>query len=86
MKSIYEKYKGKEIKNNLYSGIVVGYNEDKLILAVEGNPVPSFKKLDKDAYVEDYYRADNNRFCYSDERSIEKYLGITGVYEEGRVA
>jgi len=80
MKAVYEKYCGKEIKTGNYSGQVAGYSEDKVILAVEGNPIPSFKRLDKDSWVEDQWRAGNHRFVYSDESAIERYLGVKGMY------
>lgn len=80
MKKVYENYSGKEIKTSSYQGVVAGYSEDKVILAVEGNPIPSFKRLDKDSWVEDQWRSGNHRFVYSDEAAIEKYLGVKGIY------
>lgn len=82
MKRIYDLFAGKEIQTETYTGIVCGYSSDKIILAVDGNPKPSFKRLDKDSWVADYWRTGNHRFIYSNEANIEKYLGIRGVYEK----
>lgn len=75
MKILYEKYKGKIING----GIIVGYSEDKLLLAVQGNPMPSFKRLDRDTYIDEEYKTGTHRFVYCDESTVEKFLGVRGV-------
>lgn len=68
MERIYEKYKGKKINN----GVVCGYNETHILLAVEDNPTASFKRLYKGTFVEDKYKDKAFRYIYCDERTIEK--------------
>lgn len=74
MKPVYELYKGKEIKANNYSGIIVGYNQEYIILATRDTPTAAFKKLDKTSYVDPEYKHEMWNYVYGSESYIEKYL------------
>lgn len=77
MKSVFEKFKGLIVENPGYSGVVCGYTDSHIILAVETkNPIKFFRTLKKDFYVEEEFKDPKYRYVFEDERTIEKQYNI----------
>lgn len=77
MQKIFEKLKGQQLSYPQYTGVVCGYSSNMLILATMDKPECAFKKVNKDSYVEDYYRGEDFRYVYADERNFN--YGKKGV-------
>lgn len=77
MKSVFEKFKGLTIVNPGYAGVVCGYTDCHIILAVETkNSVKFFRTLKKDFYVEEEFKDPKYRYIFEDESTIEKQFNI----------
>ncbi len=73
MQIIYEKLKGKKVKTQWYIGIVCGYTENRLILALTSNPPCSFRAIEKgERYIEKKYRDKSFRYVFADEKDVYK--------------
>ena len=72
MEVVYKKLKGKELKYPLYSGVIVGYTSNKLILATTDKTDKSFRKFDKKdtPYIEELYKDSRFRYVWCDERDV----------------
>ena len=73
MEIVYNKYKGMEIVHKNYKGILCGYNDEHFILAVEGNPNLSFRKLPKTSVIDlEQYKDVKYRYIYENESELIK--------------
>lgn len=76
METLYKKYKGVEIVHPNYKGVVCGYDDSRIILAVETTNDKDifFRRLRKDdnVFIDDKYKDHKYRYVYEDEREIIK--------------
>lgn len=73
MERIYKKLKGKKVKYPDCEGIVCGYTENRLVMAVEGSPNASFRRFDKGGgFVEEEYKDARFRYLYTNEVDVYK--------------
>ena len=76
MERLFNQYKEKVVTHPNYSGIVCGYDDSRLILAVETHDDKGifFRRLTKhdNAFILDEYRDSKYRYVYEDEREIIK--------------
>lgn len=70
MKSLFEKYKHKEITTPYYSGKLAGFSHDKLIIATTDKPQCSFRRLDEDSFIAEEYKDVSFRYVYCNESSL----------------
>lgn len=77
MDKVYQKYRLKEVTNNGYTGTLVGFSEDRFLLAAEEKDAPSysFRRLDKGSFVEEEYRDKRFRYWYVNENLLDKLFG-----------
>lgn len=77
MQRIYEKYKLKEVTNNGYTGTLVGFSEDRFLLAANEKDAPSysFRRLDKGSFVEEAYKERPYKYWYLNEATLDKLFG-----------
>lgn len=73
METLYNKYKFKTFKHqDGVEGKIVGFCENNLIGACENcNPIYSFRRLDKNTYIDENYRDNNWRYFYVSEKTAE---------------
>lgn len=74
MKILYDKYKFKSVKypNNI-EGLIVGYSDNNLIATCETcNPSYSFRRLDKNTFIDEKYRDSKYRYFYVTESTMLK--------------
>lgn len=73
MKKVYSLYKGKTIEYpDGVKGLIVGFCDNNLIGACECNPTYSFRRLDKNTFIEEEYKSNKYRYFYVLESVIEK--------------
>lgn len=73
MEIVYNKFKGMEIVHKNYKGILCGYNDEHFILAVEGNPSLSFRKLPRTSVIDlEQYKDVKYRYIYENESELIK--------------
>lgn len=74
MELIYNKFKEKVVTfPDGISGVVCGYVEDNLLLALTDKPIYSFRKFPKGLhFVADGYKGNEYRYCYCGEKDAEK--------------
>jgi hypothetical protein len=73
MERVYNQFKGMEIVHKNYKGILCGYNDEHFILAVEGNPNLSFRKLPRTSVIElEQYKDVKYRYIYENESELIK--------------
>ena len=70
MKKLYNFYKESLVKTPNYNGVVCGYNDVHLILAVTNSPMCSFTKLDKFSVVNKKYKTKKFKYVYADEAEL----------------
>lgn len=74
MEIIYNKYRGKKVEypGNV-EGIIVGYCDNNLIVGCDScHPSYSFRRLDKDTFIEDEYKESKYRYFYCTEATMIK--------------
>lgn len=77
MKSVFDRFKGLKVENPGYTGIVCGYTDCHIILAVETKIQGKFfRTLKKDFYVEEEFKDPKYRYIFEDESTIEKQFNI----------
>jgi hypothetical protein len=78
MESLFNLYKEFVVVHTNYTGIVCGYDDSRLILAVETTDDKSifFKRLRKDdnVFIMDKYKDNKYRYVYENESEIIKQL------------
>lgn len=75
MKNAYEKLKGLKIIQGDVESLVVGFNCDKLICATEQKPHYSFRRLEKDSFIEEIYKDPKYVYHYCNESFVEQQNG-----------
>jgi hypothetical protein len=74
MRRLFDQYKNTVVSHANYSGVVCGYDDSRLILAVETNNDKGifFRRLTKhdNAFILDEYRDAKYRYVYEDEGTI----------------
>lgn len=72
MKKIFEQYKNMRIVHDKYTGVVCGYNDSHIILAVETKDDKNFwRKLENPVIMEEYKDV-KYRYIFEDERELIK--------------
>lgn len=73
MKTLYEKYKFRTFTHqDNVEGIIVGYCNNALIGACENcAPIYSFRRLDKNTYIDENYKDSRFRYFYCSENTAE---------------
>ncbi len=73
MERIYNEFKGTPVVYPKYTGIVCGFTDSHLILAVETKETSGFfRVLKKDFFVEEPFKEAKFRYVFEDERVVEK--------------
>ena len=73
MERVFKEYDGLIITHKKYKGVLCGYNEEHFIIAVEGNPDISFRKLPKSSVIpNEEYKTSKYRYIYENESEIIK--------------
>jgi hypothetical protein len=74
MRRLFDQYKNTVVTHPNYSGVVCGYDDSRLILAVETNNDKGifFRRLTKydNAFILDEYKDAKYRYVYEDEGTI----------------
>lgn len=71
MERVFNKYKNTLVVHPKYQGVVCGYNESHLILAVETTSKDFFRKL-QSPYIMEEYKDVKYRYVLEDEREVIK--------------
>lgn len=76
MEMVYNKFKGRVVTfPDGISGIICGYVEDNLLLALTEKPIYSFRQFSKGFhFVADEYKGKEYRYCYCGEKEAEKSI------------
>jgi len=78
MERLFNQYKNTVVTHPNYSGVVCGYDDSRLILAVETHNDKGifFRRLRKDdnAFILDEYKDHKYRYVYEDEGEILKQI------------
>lgn len=74
LENLYNKYKELIVAYEDCCPIICGYNGSHLIGAVKGKPISSFRKLNRNTYIEETYKDTAWRYCYVDESTILKQI------------
>jgi hypothetical protein len=78
MERLFNQYKNTVVTHPNYSGVVCGYDDSRLILAVETHNDKGifFRRLRKDdnAFILDEYKDAKYRYVYEDEGEILKQI------------
>lgn len=78
MRRLFDQYEKTIVVHPNYSGVVCGYDDSRLILAVETNNDKGifFRRLTKydNAFILDEYRDSKYRYVYEDESTILKQI------------
>ncbi|HSE99759.1 MAG TPA: hypothetical protein VLA48_02595 [Nitrososphaeraceae archaeon] len=75
MKILYDKYRKKSVKyEGGIEGIIVGFCDNNLIATCEEgcNPSYSFRRLDKNTFIDEKYRDSKYRYFYVTESTMLK--------------
>lgn len=74
MEVIYNKFKDKTVTfSDGISGVVCGYVEDNLLLALKDKPRYAFRVFPKgNHFVAEEYKGKEYRYCYCTEKDAEK--------------
>lgn len=72
MEIVYKKYSGKQVKYpGEVEGIIVGYCDNNLIAACDScHPTYSFRRLDKNTYIDENYKESKWRYFYVNESTM----------------
>lgn len=74
MQNTYELYKGQTITYPDCELTIVGYNDDHLIGATKLKPLASFRKINKNTYIEEPFKDASYRYVYIDENTVLKQI------------
>jgi hypothetical protein len=73
MERVFNQFKGLKIVHKNYQGVLCGYNDEHFILAVEGNPALSFRKLPRTSVIAlEEYKDVKYRYIYENESELIK--------------
>ena len=79
MEKFYNTHKNVKINRGDYTGIVCGYKPNMVILAVEDYGAikdRTWRRLDKDTYIDSQYKDAKYRYIYEDADYILKQLNL----------
>jgi len=71
MEKIFNKYKNMLVVHPTYQGVVCGYNDTHIILAVESTSKDFSRKL-QNPYIMEEYKDTKYRYVFEDERELIK--------------
>ena len=71
MEKVFEKYKNMQIVHDNYKGVVCGYNDSHIILAVESTNKDFSRKL-QNPYIMEEYKDVKYRYVFEDEKELIK--------------
>ena len=73
MEKVFNQFKGLNVVHKNYQGVLCGYNDEHFILAVEGNPPLSFRKLPRTSVIPmEEYKDVKYRYIYENESELIK--------------
>lgn len=72
MKQIFEKYKNMQVVHDKYIGVVCGYNDSHIILAVETKDDKNFWRKLENPWIMEEYKDTKYRYIFEDERELIK--------------
>ena len=72
MKQIFEKYKNMQVVHDKYKGVVCGYNNSHIILAVETKDDKNFWRKLENPWIMEEYKDVKYRYIFEDERELIK--------------
>jgi hypothetical protein len=76
MKQIFEKYKNMQVVHDKYKGVVCGYNNSHIILAVETKDDKNFWRKLENPWIMDKYKDVKYRYIFEDERELIKQYAL----------
>ena len=71
METVFNKYKNMIVVHPKYTGVVCGYNDAHIILAVETTSKDFSRKL-QNPYIMEEYKDTKYRYSFEDERELIK--------------
>lgn len=71
MEKVFEKYKNMQVVHDKYKGVVCGYNDSHIILAVESTSKDFSRKL-QNPYIMEQYKDVKYRYVFEDEKELIK--------------
>jgi len=71
MEKVFNQFKNMSVVHPKYTGVVCGYNESHIILAVETTSKDFFRKIQA-PYIMDEYKDVKYRYVLEDERELIK--------------
>jgi hypothetical protein len=71
MEKIFNQYKNMLVVHPTYQGVVCGYNDTHIILAVESSSKDFSRKL-QNPYIMEQYKDTKYRYVFEDERELIK--------------
>lgn len=71
MEKVFEKYKNMQIVHDKYKGVVCGYNDSHIILAIESTSKDFSRKL-QNPYIMEQYKDVKYRYVFEDEKELIK--------------
>lgn len=72
MEKVFNQYKNMLIEHTHYKGIICGYNDSHIILAVETNDILNFWKKLQNPFIMEEYKDSKYRYIFEDERELIK--------------
>ena len=74
MERLYKKFKGRLVTyQDGQEGVICGWVNDNLLLALETKPIYSFRRFGKEShFLEEQYKESKYRYCYCSENDEEK--------------
>lgn len=72
MKQVFEKYKNMQVAHDKYKGVVCGYNNSHIILAIETKDDKNFWRKLENPWIMDEYKDVKYRYIFEDERELVK--------------
>ena len=72
MEQVFNQFKNMLIKHDKYQGIVCGYTDSHLILAVETKDDKNFFRKMQNPYIMEEYKDVKYRYVFEDERELIK--------------
>lgn len=76
MKLAYQRLKGLEVTHGETKGVLIGFCHDRFIGATLTSPHYSFRRLEKDSFIEEEYKDVKYRYFYISESYVENQHGI----------
>lgn len=72
MEKVFNQYKNILIEHKNYKGIVCGYNDSHIILAIETNDILNFWRKLQNPFIMEEYKDSKYRYIFEDERELIK--------------